>query len=119
MSSVVDTLPRQSLPQSRPIPMGTILWFGALLALCYAPVLYRLGAQWARDEDMGHGFFVPVIAGYIAWQSKDRLRSTLAQPNYWGLLIIAWGAIQLIVATLAAELFLARTAFLILWLASL
>ena len=35
-----------------------IAWFGALLILCYAPILYRLGVQWATDDDMGHGFVV-------------------------------------------------------------
>ena len=42
-----------------------MVWFFSLLVLCYAPVLWRLVNQWNNDDDMGHGFFVPVIAGYI------------------------------------------------------
>ena len=42
-----------------------MLWFGVLLIACYAPVLYGLVRQWATDEDMGHGFFVPAVAGFI------------------------------------------------------
>jgi exosortase len=88
------------------------LWFGALLLLCYAPVLARLAAQWWNDPDMGHGIFVPIVAGYIAWQRRDELLAAKPAPNWWGLALVIWGAFQLIVATLGAEIFLARTAFL-------
>ena len=97
-------------PWSRWIPL---FWFAALLMLCYFPVLKRLVHQWAHDDDVGHGFFVPLIAGYIAWRKRDELSSTKPVPNYWGLALVVWGALQLQLATLGAELFLARTAFLI------
>ncbi len=90
--------------------MGVIF---ALLVICYFPVLKHLVWQWENDADMGHGFFVPVIAGYIAWQRRDKVMSAPVKPNYWGLLLLAWGALQLIVGMLGVELFLQRTAFLI------
>ncbi len=90
-----------------------IAWFGALLILCYAPILYRMGVQWATDENMGHGFFVPVVAGFIAWQRRKMLLATPIQPNGWGLVLVAWGAVQAVIATLGAELFTARLSFVI------
>jgi exosortase len=90
-----------------------IAWFGALLLVCYAPILYRMGVQWANDENMGHGFFVPIIAAYIVWQRRDTLLATPSKPNRWGLIMVIWAAIQALVATLGAELFTARLAFLI------
>ena len=90
-----------------------MLWFGALLIACYAPILYRLGINWANDEDMGHGFFVPLVAGYIIWQRREALAAEKPEPSYWGLLLIVWGAVQMMLGTLGAELFLARTSFLI------
>jgi len=92
---------------------GTIAWVSLLLAVCYAPVLYRLVVQWATDEDMGHGFFVPVIAGYIAWQNGNKIAGKLPQPNWWGLAIMIWAGMQLYLATLGAELFTARTSLVI------
>ncbi len=89
-----------------------LAWFGLLLAVCYAPILYRMGLQWATDENMGHGFFVPVLAGYIAWQRKDLLLATSRVPNNWGLVLVVWAAFQALAATLGAELFTARLAFL-------
>lgn len=88
-----------------------LLWFFALLVVCYAPVLLRLINQWNGDEDMGHGFFVPVIAAYIAWQKKDQLVAADLRPNYWGFAVLAFAAVQLMIGTLGAELFLPRTAF--------
>lgn len=98
---------------SKGLPWAGVIWFGALLMLCYAPVLTRLVQQWIADEDMGHGFFVPVVAGYIAWQRRDELAALKPSPNWWGLAVLAWGAAQLYFATLGAELFLARTAFIV------
>lgn len=88
-------------------------WFGLLVIAAYGPVLLRLVSQWTNDEDMGHGFFVPLVAGYIAWQRRKEWLSEPQSPSWWGLLLVAYGAFQLSVATLGAELFLARTAFII------
>jgi exosortase len=90
-----------------------LAWFGGLLLLCYAPILYRMGVQWANDENMGHGFFVPLVAGFVAWQRREQLLSTPRQPNNWGLALIGWAALQELAATLGAELFTARLAFVI------
>jgi len=88
-------------------------WFGALLLACYAPVLWRLVQQWDSDPDMGHGFFVPLVVGFIVWQRRLELRALKPSPNWWGLVIVLYGGLQLCIATLGAELFLARTAFVI------
>lgn len=94
-------------------PLIAAGWSAILMVCCYAPVLTALVAQWNSDDDMGHGFFVPPIAGYIAWQKRDRLRALAPSPNWWGLAVVAWGALQLYIATVGAELFLSRTAFVI------
>jgi exosortase len=91
----------------------TIAWVAALLAVCYAPVAWHMANQWYFDADMGHGFFVPVIAGYIAWLSRDRIAGIPPKPNWWGLAIMLWAAIQLYLATLGAELFTARSSLVI------
>lgn len=90
-----------------------IAWFGVLLTLCYYPVLERLVRQWLNDPDVGHGVFVPFIAGYIAWQNRDKLLAGPLSVNWLGLAIVIYSSIQLMIGTLGAELFLARTAFVI------
>lgn len=95
------------------LPWATIAWVSVLLVACYGPVLLALVRNWNDDPDMGHGFFVPLIAGYIAWQKRDQIADHLPAPNWWGLAIMVWAAFQLYIATLGAELFLARTSFVI------
>jgi exosortase len=95
------------------VPWSKLAVFGVLILICYGPILLRLGDQWTYDADMGHGFFVPAVAGYIVWRKRDELAMTKPQPNAWGLLIVLWGALQMIVGVLGSELFTSRTAFVI------
>ncbi len=89
----------------------TLAWFAALLIGCYFPVLWALVRQWDLDADMGHGFFVPVISGYICWQKRNELLAEPSSPNWWGLLIVAWAGLQLYIGALGVELFTMRMAF--------
>lgn len=91
----------------------TIGWVAGLLAICYAPVLVKLVNQWTFDPDMGHGFFVPAIAAAIVWHKRNQIAGKIPKPNWWGLAIMIWAGLQLYIATLGAELFLARTSFVI------
>jgi exosortase len=112
MSTVANPVLQPSAePRLNKLPWVSVAWFFGLLVLCYAPVLMRLVRQWDQDEDMGHGFFVPVIAAYIAWQKREELLAIHSKPSYLGLAIVAFAALQLWIGTLGAELFLARTAF--------
>ena len=95
------------------ISWPAIAWFGALLILCYWPILYRMGNQWATDENMGHGFFVPIFAGFIAWQRREELMAEPRKPNILGLFVVAFGGLLSVIATLGAELFTARLSFVI------
>jgi exosortase len=95
------------------LPWVAWAWFGALLLLSYASVLWRLVRQWDSDPDMGHGFFVPLVVGFILWQKREELQALPVAPNWWGLAVVLYGGLQLSIATLGAELFLARTAFIV------
>jgi exosortase len=96
-----------------PFSWGTVTWISALLAICYGPVLYALAAQWYSDADMGHGFFVPAFCAYVAWKNRAKIAGRTPRPSWWGLAIMVWAAFQLYIGTLGAELFLARTSFVI------
>ena len=102
----------ETLTQASP-SWRTVAWFGALLIVCYAPILYRLVWQWATNEDMGHGFFVPVVAGFIVWQRRRKLAEIPREPNVWGLVLVIYASLQALAATLGAELFTARIAFIL------
>jgi exosortase len=84
-----------------------------LLLICYAPVLGGLARQWSTDQDMSHGFFVFPLVGWLVWRRRMELLGIEAVPNWWGFAVAACGAVQMLLATLAAQVFLARTAFLV------
>jgi exosortase len=114
MATVTGSLPGQQPADTvRPIPWIAIGWFLALLIAAYFPILKLLVWQWAHDEDVGHGFFVPVVAGYIAWQRRAELLALDWKPAWWGVWIMVWGMLQGYIGLLGAELFLQRTSFLI------
>jgi len=107
MTAIAEPTPKMR------VPWGAIAWLAVALLVCYAPVLDRLILQWWNDPDMGHGFFVPLVAGYIVWQRRQELLATEARPTWWGLLLVVWGGLQLLIGTLGVELFTARTALVV------
>jgi exosortase len=118
MSSVENQLPRSAdaladRTDKKNLPWAAIAWFGILLIVAYYPILKHLVWQWSNDEDVGHGFFVPVVAGYIVWQRREQLMALAWKPAWWGVALLVWGALQAYIGTLGAELFLQRSAFLI------
>jgi exosortase len=112
MSSVAKPVTSGVTPAiSEPrVPWLPIAWFGGLLILCYAPVFAGLIEQWNENEDMGHGFFVPAIAGWIAWQKRHEVLAVPRRTNWLGLGLVVFGALQLWIGNLGAELFLTRSA---------
>jgi exosortase len=90
-----------------------IAWFGILLVAVYFPVLRHLVGVWSSDDDMGHGFFVPLVAGYMVWRRRDRLMALDLKPAWWGIAIILLGVAQSYVGTLGAEQFLQASAVLV------
>jgi exosortase len=95
------------------MPWAKIAWFGALVGVCYGPIMSALIKQWGNDEDMGHGFFVPLIAGYIIWQRRKELLAMTPKPDWRGLMLVIFAALQMMVAVLGVDLFTSRTAIVI------
>jgi len=116
METLTEQRPVREQPplpeEHRPMPWAAIAWFGALLIAAYFPILRKLVDQWMTDDDVSHGFFVPLVAGYIVWQRRETLLDLPWKPAWWGLGLLAWSGIQAFLGMLGAELFLQRTAFL-------
>lgn len=114
MASVADRLTEQaSTLRSRRMPWAAVAWFTALIIFADFSILRRLATQWMNDGDMGHGFFVPLVAGFIVWQRRERLAALTFKPAWWGLGVMAWGIAQGYLGTVGADLFLQRTSILI------
>jgi exosortase len=113
MATLADKLTGQVPAKVRAISWPAVAWFGVLLIAVYFPILSKLVAQWSTDDDVSHGFFVPVVAAYIVWQRREKLLSIEWKPAWWGVAILVWAGLQAYLGMLGAELFLQRTAFLL------
>jgi exosortase len=105
--------PAQAVSALRPFPWASLLWFSLLLAALYAPVLAAMVREWAIQEEMGHGFFVPLVVGYIVWCKRAELLAIPTRADWRGTVLVLWGFAQLWLGTAAADFFLARTAFIV------
>lgn len=113
MATLADKLTEQAPVKPRTISWPAVAWFGILLIAVYYPILSKLVLQWSTDDDVSHGFFVPLVAGYIAWQRREKLLSIEWKPAWWGVALLVWAGLQAYLGMLGAELFLQRTAFLL------
>lgn len=44
-----------------------------------------------RDDEQTHIFLAPIVAGWLLWLRRSRLRYVMVQPSYLGLLVAAFG----------------------------
>jgi hypothetical protein len=93
--------------------LPAIAWFLTLLILLFLPVLKPMVTEWMTDENMGHAFFVPLVAGYIVWLDREKIMAAPVRPYWPALVLVLLGFCQMIFGFLGADFFLARTAFLI------
>jgi exosortase len=77
----------------------------AVLIFCYAPILRGMFDQWLHDEDMGHGFVVPIVILWIIWTERARWIGQPAQPSWWGFALLMAAAGVHCVSALGAGLF--------------
>lgn len=103
----------QAAPEAPTLRWADYLVLILLTVWLYAPVLSRLVGQWQSDPNFSHGFFVPLFALFVLWQTRHRIAAVPAEPSWTGALMLVCGLILLVLGTLGAELFLSRASFLI------
>ncbi len=89
---------------------------GAALAWVYAGHLAAMVRNWWIDPNYSHGFLVPLVSAFLVWRQRERLRRLAAEPNPWGLVVIAGGLAVLVVGLVGHEFFLRRVSLVpVLW----
>jgi exosortase len=99
-------------------PTGLVFIKAGLLILLvlflYRNVFIGLLQTWWTDNNASHGFLVPLIAAYLAWERRETIRATPIQPDWLGFLPLLFGLGLLTAGTVGAELFLPRISLLFL-----
>lgn len=100
-----DTSQKNSLMQA--INLKTALCAFCLIAL-YWPVLRDLVYDWIHIPDYSHGFLIPAISLYIAYEKLNKNDVIPFQRHSIGLIVLVAGITMLILGRLAHEFFLMR-----------
>ena len=93
-------------------PPAAMVLAALSLLVCYAAVLRGMADQWWNDEDMGHGFLVPLVILWIVWRERNQWRKVPAAPSMWGFAWIAAGAALQLVGAVGVGLFAGAAGFL-------
>lgn len=81
-------------------------WLSALTTLAallflYFPSLSYLVEIWTTDDNYGHGFFVPFISAYLAWEQRGAVAAAGLRGSWAGLPVLLLGLGLYVVGELA------------------
>ena len=111
MNSTIDT---QKVSKSR-IPIERI--FAAiltgLLGFLYYEILAGLVYDWDTDPNYSHGFLVPFMSAYFLWERWEQLTTLAIRPNGWGIPLLGFGVLMLVIGSVGAELFTQRMSLIV------
>ncbi len=83
------------------------------LLVCYASTLRGMFNQWWNDEDMSHGFAVPLVIAWIVWRERARFLTLPVAPTWWGFPLLLGAAAMQAISSLGLGLFASAVAFLV------
>ena len=89
-----------------------LVLLAALVGLYY-PVLTSLVHDWSTNDNYSHGFFIPLISGYMVYALREELERIAVRPANWGFIVLLAGLGQLYVARVGSEYFLQRTSLIL------
>ena len=108
----------RSLTEFGPNRRGVPYWQAGILVLLtawiYSPLLLKLAQQWWRDPNYTHGFFVPVFSLFLIWEGREKLAALPIRPSWWGLVILVFALMALVLGTISSGFFLSRVSLLLL-----
>jgi exosortase len=85
-----------------------------LTAGVYSSIIWEMVKQWYDDPNYSHGFIVPLMSGYFAYERRADLKKTEVSPSNSGLFIVIFGLLMLIVGYVGTEYFTMRSSLIVL-----
>lgn len=83
-----------------------------LMVVAYWGGLAELVGRWNKQEEYGHGFFIPLISLWLLWSRKDAIIASLGKASWSGIALILIGVCGLIIGELTAIYILIQFGFL-------
>ncbi|MEL7486297.1 MAG: exosortase, partial [Pseudomonadota bacterium] len=92
----------------------------AVIGFAYFNGIANLLKRWGEQQELSHGYFLPVIAGWMIWERRDALLQSRSTPETAGLIGVGVAAALLVLSELTVtSLMIFQHFALILLLASL
>lgn len=84
-----------------------------LAFVAYFGGLTELVTRWNKQEEYGHGYFIPLIALWFLWHRKEALIQSVSAPNWLGPALVLVGAVGLLLGELTAIYVLIQFGFIL------
>jgi exosortase D (VPLPA-CTERM-specific) len=84
-----------------------------LAFLAYWGGLNELVTRWNKQEEYGHGYFIPLITLWFLWNRKEALDQSTGGPSWVGTLFVAVGSVGLLLGELTAIYVLIQFGFIL------
>lgn len=99
------------------------IWIGGLALLtsvAFFNGIENLFKRWGEQQELSHGYFLPLITAWMLWERRDALSSSLSRPDTLGLAGVAVSAFILLLSEMTVtSLMIFQQLALILLIASL
>ncbi len=82
----------------RPVYLAAAL--AAATVFAFFGGIENLFMRWGEQQELSHGYFLPVISAWIIWSRRDALKGSLGKPVALGLAGVALSAIILVLSEL-------------------
>ena len=84
-----------------------------LTVLPYREALAKFIDVWNLQPEYSHGVLIPFLSAYLVWRQRDELRTLRFTGSWWGLALIAAGALMWLVGDLATIYWIVQYGFLV------
>jgi len=91
-----------------------LVLLAALIVLVYFRVAIKLVTDWVQIEEDSAGLLIPFFVGYLVWVQRKELSAIPIRRTWAGIWLVVLGVIVFFLGVFGADLFLARTSFLLL-----
>jgi len=91
-----------------------LLLLGALIVVVYFRVAIKLVTDWIEIEEDSAGLLIPFFVAYLLWVQRKELSAVPIRRTWAGIWLVALGVVFFFLGVFGADLFLARTSFLLL-----
>lgn len=81
-------------------PVYIVAAVGLAVTFAFWGGIENLFQRWGEQQELSHGYFLPVIAGWIIWSRRDALAGSLGKPVMLGVAGVAVSAIVLVLSEL-------------------